>query len=186
MIKTEELSRDYIRSIIGAIANDYDGQRAIVPQFKRGMSNRTGYMNSGTDDVIGFPHGYGIDKNLIIHASWSGGLGVHKLEDDGSITNIYNNTDPSGGYGDANNQSIVLHRPSKKFVIMSYDNNGYSIWDYSPCFNNEAPSSASSLTTRVNRVSLYMNSLRGILGAFESNLNFFPLGLEGSNLNNGQ
>lgn len=139
MIKSQELSRSNIISIIGAVANDYDGQRSIVPQFKWGMSNRTGNLNGGTDDLIGFPHGYGIDSNLIIHASWSGGLGIHRVEDDGSITNIYNNTDPSAGYGDANNQSIVLHRPSRKFVIMSYDNNGYSIWDYSPCFNGEAP-----------------------------------------------
>ena len=139
MIKFAELARGNIRSIIGAAANDYDGQRSIVPQFKRGMSNRTGYMNAGSDDCIGFPHGYGIDRNLIIHASWSSGLGIHRLNDDGSFTNIYNNTDPSAGYGDANNQSIVLHKPSKKFVIMSYDNNGYSIWDYSPCFNGEAP-----------------------------------------------
>ena len=139
MIKTSELTRSNIQSIIGAVANDYDGQRAIVPKFKWGMSNRTGYLNQGTDDVIGFPHGYGIHDNLIIHASWSSGLGIHRLNDDGSFTNIYNNTDPSGAYGDANNQSIVLHKPSKQLVIMSYDNNGYSIWNYEPCFSGNAP-----------------------------------------------
>ena len=80
-----------------------------------------------------------MDGNLIIHASWSSGLGIVKINNDGSFTRIYSNTDPSGGYGDANNQSIVLHKESKRFVIMSYDNNGYSIWDYSDCFNGNAP-----------------------------------------------
>lgn len=139
MIKFSELSRGNILSITGAIANDYEAQRAIVPAFKRGMSNYTGYLNPGNDDCIGFPHGYGVDGNLIIHASWASGLGIVRINDDGSFTRIYGNSDPSAGYGDANNQSIVLHRPSKTFVIMSYDNNGYSIWNYAPCFDGNDP-----------------------------------------------
>lgn len=139
MIKFAELERGDIISITGAAANAYEEQRAIVPAWKRGMSNYTGYHNEGSDDLIGFPHGYGVHGDLIIHASWASGLGIVKVNNDGSFTRIYSNTDPSGAYGDANNQSIVLHKPSKKFVIMSYDNNGYSIWDYSPCFNGDAP-----------------------------------------------
>lgn len=139
MIKKGNLTRSNITSIVGAVANDYDGQVAIVPAFRRGISNRVGHHNEGTDDLIGFPHGYGVDGNLIIHASWSSGLGIVKINNDGSFTRIYSNTDPSGAYGDSNNQSIVLHRESKRFVIMSYDNNGYSIWDYSDCFNGNAP-----------------------------------------------
>lgn len=139
MIKYSELQRGNIVSITGAVANGYEEQRAIVPAWKRGMSNRTGYHNEGADDLIGFPHAYGVHDNLIIHASWSSGLGIVRVNDDGSFTRIYSNSDPSGAYGDANNQSIVLHKPSKKFVIASYDNNGYSIWDYSPCFSGNAP-----------------------------------------------
>jgi hypothetical protein len=139
MIKNAELQRGNIINVTGAAVNAAEEQRAIVPLFKRGMSNYTGYLNEGSDDCIAFPHGYGVDRNLIIHASWSSGMGIVRVNDDGSFTRIYSNTDPSGGYGDANNQSIVIHKPSKKFVIASYDNNGYSIWDYSPCFNGDAP-----------------------------------------------
>ena len=139
MIKNSELARGNIVSITGALHSDYEGQRAILPQWKRGMSNYSGRITSGSDDCIGFPHAYGVHDDLIINASWSAGVGVYKLNNDGSFTNIYNNTDPSGAYGDANNQSIVLHKPSKKFVIMSYDNNGYSIWNYAPCFSGNDP-----------------------------------------------
>ena len=41
MIKTEELSKYNVLSIIGAATNDYDGQKSIVPVWKRGMSNQT-------------------------------------------------------------------------------------------------------------------------------------------------
>jgi hypothetical protein len=139
MIKFAELERGDIISITGAVANSHEEQRAIVPAWKRGMSNYTGYLNAGNDDLIGFPHAYGVHDDLIIHAAWSSGLGIFKINNDGSMTKIYGNSDPSGAYGDANNQSIVLHKQSKKFVIMSYDNNGYSIWDYSDCFNGNAP-----------------------------------------------
>ena len=139
MIKNQSLTRTDIQSITGAVANDYEGQRNIIPAWKRGMSNKTSQYSEGSDDLIGFPHGYGVHGDLIIHASWAAGLGVVKVNNDGSFTRVYSNTDPSGAYGDANNQSIVLHKPSKKFVIMSYDNNGYSIWNYAPCFSGNAP-----------------------------------------------
>jgi hypothetical protein len=139
MIKFAELERGDIVSITGAVANSHEEQRAIVPAWKRGMSNYTGYLNAGNDDMIGFPHGYGVDGNLVIHAAWSSGLGIFRVNNDGSFTKIYGNSDPSGAYGDANNQSVVLHKDLQLFVIMSYDNNGYSIWDYSDCFNGNAP-----------------------------------------------
>ena len=41
MYKTTSLERSDITSIVGAVANDYDGQVAIVPATKRGMSNTT-------------------------------------------------------------------------------------------------------------------------------------------------
>ena len=34
-----DLTRSNITSIVGAVANDYDGQVAIVPAFRRGISN---------------------------------------------------------------------------------------------------------------------------------------------------
>ena len=150
MIKFAELERGDIISITGAAANAYEEQRAIVPAWKRGMSNYTGYLNPGNDDLIGFPHAYGVHGDLVIHACWASGLGIFKVNNDGSMTKIYGNSDPSGAYGDANNQSIVLHRPSKTFVIMSYDNNGYSIWDYSDCFNGNAPTLDESGGTFIN------------------------------------
>lgn len=150
MIKTAQLERGDIQSIVGALANDYEGQRNIIPAWKRGMSNYTGYLNPGNDDLIGFPHAYGVHDNIIIHAAWASGLGIVKINDDGSFTKIYGNSDPSGAYGDANNQSIVLHRPSKKFVIMSYDNNGYSIWNYEPCFSDNDPVLLESGGTFIN------------------------------------
>ena len=150
MIKNDVLSRSKIVSIVGAVANDYEEQKAIVPAWKRGISNYVGYLNAGSDDTIGFPHGYGVHDDLLILASWSSGLGVHRLNDDGSFTNIYNNTDPLGSYGDANNQSIVLHKPSMKFVLMSYDTNGYGIFDYSPCFSGNAPTLLESGSTFMN------------------------------------
>ena len=54
MIKKGSLTRSNIKSIVGAVANDYDGQVAIVPAFRRGISNRVGHHNEGTDDLNWF------------------------------------------------------------------------------------------------------------------------------------
>lgn len=147
MIKNSSLTRSDIQSITGAVANDHEGQRNVIPAWKRGMSNKTSQYSEGSDDLIGFPHAYGVHGDLIIHASWAAGMGIVKLNNDGSFTRVYSNTDPSGAYGDANNQSIVLHKPSKKLVIMSYDNNGYSIWNYTNCFSGNAPTLVESGAT---------------------------------------
>ena len=87
MYKTVSLERADIQSIVGAAANDYDGQAAIVPVTKRGMSNTTVSSGSGDydggDRVIGFGNGYEIDGDLLLTVGWGDGFAIRRLNDDG-------------------------------------------------------------------------------------------------------
>ncbi len=51
MYKTVSLKKEDITSIVGAAANEYNGQYAIVPVSKRGLSNVT--TNSGAGEYDG-------------------------------------------------------------------------------------------------------------------------------------
>ena len=68
-INTQRIARDQVTSITGAAFGDYLGQHALVPVFKRGLSNTTTNSGSGDYDggerVIGFGQ-YGVDGDLLI------------------------------------------------------------------------------------------------------------------------
>lgn len=137
MIKTSELSRSNIQRIVGAVANDYEGQRAIVPQWKRGMSNTI--VNSGSNDydggdrVIGFMS-YEIDGDILITTGWGDGIAYRRLNNDGTLTKLWH--DNNGLYRDGNRtynhlHTIAIHKPSSQAVFMTHNVNGYSLMDYS-------------------------------------------------------
>ena len=85
MIYRSELTRSNIQTIIGAVANDYDGQRAVIPQWKRGMSNCI--VNSGSGDydggdrVIGYGS-YEVDGDILITTGWGDGIAFRRLNND--------------------------------------------------------------------------------------------------------
>ena len=93
MYKTTSLERSNITSIVGAVANDYDGQVAIVPATKRGMSNTTVSSGSGDydggDRVIGYNNGYEIDGDLLFTVGWGDGFAVRRLNNDGTMTRLF-------------------------------------------------------------------------------------------------
>ena len=93
MYKTVSLERSDINSIVGAIANDYSGQVAIVPVTKRGMSNTTVSSSSGQydggDRVIGWNNGYEIDGDLLFTVGWGDGFAVRRLNNDGTMTRLF-------------------------------------------------------------------------------------------------
>lgn len=139
MFKTSTLSRANIETIIGCVMNEYDGQQCIVPAWRRGMSNTVWNASSGDGDggdrVIS-PGGYGVDGNLLLTVGWGDGFAVRQLNDDGSMTKLFHETyalyrDTSSTYNHIN--SLTIHKPSKKAVIMTHNVNGYSVIDYSGC-----------------------------------------------------
>ena len=92
MYKTTSLERSNITSIVGAVANDYEAQVAIVPATKRGMSNTTVSSGSGDydggDRVIGYNNGYEIDGDLLFTVGWGDGFAVRRLNNDGSMLSL--------------------------------------------------------------------------------------------------
>ena len=142
MIKSNSLLRTNIVSIAGAVANDYDGQKAIVPAWKRGMSNVTvssgGGEYDGGDRVIGFPNGYEIDGDLLFTVGWGDGFAVRRLNNDGSMTRLYYENaflyrDTTSTYNHM--QSVAIDRINKKGVVMTYNVDGYTTFDYSGLMN---------------------------------------------------
>lgn len=138
MIKSKKLERGNIKNIVGAVSNDYLGQIAIVPAWKRGMSNYVYRHGSYGDNVIGFPSAYEVDGDLLFTVGWGDGFSVQRLNDDGTFTRIFGETyflyrDTTSVYHHM--QSIAIDKVNKKGVAMTYNVDGYTTFDYSGCLN---------------------------------------------------
>lgn len=117
---------------------------AIYPQFQGGMSSSsynyrstTGDYNGG-DRVIGFPNSYEVDGDLLLTAGWGDGFAIRRLNNDGTLTKIY--TESQFLYRDTTTtynhiQSIAIDTTNKLGVVMTYNVDGYTTFDYSGCIN---------------------------------------------------
>ena len=142
MYKTVNLERADIQSIVGCAMNDYSGQVAIVPVTKRGMSNTTVSSGSGEydggDRCIGYSTSYEIDDDLLFTVGWGDGMAVRRLNNDGTMTRLFYDSqflwrDSSSTYNHM--QSIAISKDSQKGVVMTYNVDGYTTFDYSGLVN---------------------------------------------------
>lgn len=142
MFKATSITRSNIISITGALMNDYRGQNAIVPVWKRGMSNCI--INSGSGDydggdrVIGGWNGYEVDGDLIFTVGWGDGFAVRRLNNDGTMTRLFYDSnflwrDTSITYNHL--QAVAIDKINKKGVVMTYNVYGYTTFDYSGLMN---------------------------------------------------
>lgn len=169
MIYNSELTRSNIVRIVGAVANDYDGQRAIVPQWKRGMSNTVVQSSSGDydggDRVIGYGS-YEVDGDILITTGWGDGIAYRRLNNDGTLTKLWHNDyglyrDTAGTYNHLH--GVAIHKETSQAVFMSHNVNGHSWMDYSNLKQggttvvNERPSSPALFTegAYVDRMGTY-------------------------------
>ena len=89
------ITRSNIISHSGAIITDSgsNGNFAIFPQYKGGISNATVRSGSGDydggDRVIGFPSAYEIDGDLLFTVGWGDGFAVRRLNNDGTLTKFF-------------------------------------------------------------------------------------------------
>ena len=136
--KTENLERGDIISIVGAAQNEYLGQFGIMPVAKGGASNTLVRSSSGEydggDRVIGWPNGFEVDGDLIFTVGWGDGFAVRRLNNDGSMTRLFYDSnflyrDTSGTYNHL--QSVAISTTQKKGVVMTYNVDGYTTFDYS-------------------------------------------------------
>lgn len=160
-IKFQTIARDQVTSITGAIFGDYLGQHALVPQFKRGLSNTTTNSGSGDydggDRVIGFGQ-YGVDGDLLITSGWGDGTAIRRLNDDGSMTKLWHDTyslfrDTTATYNHINSQTI--HTGSSQIHLSTHNINGYSMLDYSDIKNT---STATNNVIKIRPPSRYVFS----------------------------
>jgi len=142
MFKATNVSKSNIKSIVGCASNNYLGQVAIVPVTKRGMSNTT--VSSGSDQydggkaVIGYSPAFEIDGDLLFTVGWGDGFAVRRLNDDGTMTRLFYDAnflwrDTGSTYNHM--QSICIDKENKKGVVMTYNVNGYTTFDYSGLMN---------------------------------------------------
>lgn len=142
MFKSAELSRGNIISIVGAMHSTYGGQSCVVPVPKRGRSNAIVSSGSGQydggDRVIGFPNGFEVDGDLLFTVGWGDGFAVRRLNNDGTMTRLfhdnnflYRNTDITYNHM----QSVAIDKVNKKGVVMTYNVDGYTTFDYSGLMN---------------------------------------------------
>ena len=142
MFKSTALTRSNIRSITGAMVSDYGGQSCIVPVTKRGRSNAIVASGSGEYDggerVIGFPNGYEVDGDLLFTVGWGDGFAVRRMNNDGTMTRLF--FDSNFLYRDTGStynhyQSVAIDTINKKGVVMTYNVDGYTTFDYSGLMN---------------------------------------------------
>ena len=142
MYKTLSLERADIQSVVGCAANDYQGQVAVVPVTKRGMSNTTisssGGDYDGGDRCIGFTNSYEIDGDLLFTVGWGDGFAVRRINNDGTMTKLYHDTyflwrDTTSTYNHL--QSVAIDKTNKIGVVMTYNVEGYTTFDYSGLMN---------------------------------------------------
>ena len=138
MYKTTSIERADIQSRVGCAANDYGGQVAIVSVPKRGMSNTTVSSGSGEYDggerVIGWNNGYEIDGDLMFTVGWGDGFAVRRLNNDGTMTRLFYDShflwrDTTSTYNHLN--SVGIDKINKLGVVMTYNVEGYTTFDYS-------------------------------------------------------
>ena len=94
-LRGSELARNKILSITGAVMTDASNNSnyGIYPVFKGGVSNATVRSSSGDydggDRVIGFPNGYEVDGDLLFTVGWGDGFAVRRLNNDGTLSKIF-------------------------------------------------------------------------------------------------
>lgn len=140
--KTVQLSKNNDISILGCMMTNSRGQFGVLPVYKGGMSNYLRKSGSGDydggDRVIGFPNGYEIDGDLLFTVGWGDGFAVRRLNNDGTLTKIYHDSnflyrDTTSTYNHF--QSVAIDTVNKKGVVMTYNVDGYTTFDYSGCVN---------------------------------------------------
>jgi len=138
--KTQKISRSNIVSITNAGMNNYGGQQAIMPQFKGGygttLVNSSGGEYDGGDRVIGFPNGFEVDGDLLFTVGWGDGFACRRLNNDGSMTKLFQDSnflyrDTTSTYNHL--QSVAIDTTNKLGVVMTYNVDGYTTFDYSGC-----------------------------------------------------
>lgn len=138
MFRASKVSRSNIISITGANMADYRGQHAIVPVWKRGMSNQIAAYTDGGERCIGFHNAYEVDGDLLFTVGWGDGMAVRRLNNDGTMTRLFQENnflyrDTGSTYNHM--QSIAIDKINKKGVVMSYNVYGYTTFDYRGCLD---------------------------------------------------
>lgn len=175
--KTENLERGDIISIVGAAQNDYLGQTGVLPVTKGGYSNTVVNSSSGEydggDRVIGWPNGLEVDGDLLFTVGWGDGFAIRRLNNDGSMTRLFHDTnflyrDTSSTYNHL--QSVAISTTQQKGVVMTYNVDGYTTFDYSGLVDGGTTFTKDARPT-------HSNPQRFIGGAGSSGLNISSAGL---------
>src|SRR6056300_503100 len=141
-LKQQTLARSKILSITGASMTDSSSNSkwGLYPVFKGGVSNVTVRRGSGDynggDRVMGYPNGYEVDGDLLFTAGWGDGFAVRRLNNDGTLSRIYSESqflyrDTGSTYNHM--QSVAIDTTNKLGVVMTYNVDGYTTFDYSGC-----------------------------------------------------
>ena len=173
------ITRSNIISHSGAIITDSSDNSGfgIFPQYKGGLSNSIVRSGSGDydggDRVIGFPNGYEVDGDLLFTVGWGDGFAVRRLNNDGSMTRIFQDSnflwrDTGSTYNHLN--GVAIDTTNKLGVVMTYNVDGYTTFDYSGCVNGGTTFVKDARPT-------HSNPQRFIGGAGDSGLNISSHGV---------
>ncbi len=124
-IKVHEVVPGDVISSSKILFNQYEGTSLITPLFKARDNNPT-----QTGAIKPSMHGsVQIDGDLILLASWTGGMGVYRVNNDGTISTLYTDSQPANSY--ANWNCVAMDKTDGLLWIGSYANPGIQEYTYS-------------------------------------------------------
>ena len=163
-IHVESLLKSKVISVVGCGVNDYQGHQCILPVTKRGMSNLT--VNSGSGDYNGGDRvigqgGYDVDGDLLLTCGWGDGASIKRLNNDGSLTNLYHDTyalyrNTTATYNHMH--SLTVDPDTSTMHISSHNVDGYSMIDYSDC-KDAGTSTNNVVNTRPSSQYMFSNGV---------------------------
>jgi hypothetical protein len=163
-IHVESLLKSKVISVVGCGVNDYQGHQCILPVTKRGMSNLT--VNSGSGDYNGGDRvigqgGYDVDGDLLFTCGWGDGASIKRLNNDGSLTNLYHDTyalyrNTTATYNHMH--SLTVDPDTSTMHISSHNVDGYSMIDYSD-IKDSSTSTNNVVNTRPSSQYMFSNGV---------------------------
>ena len=107
-------------------------RKLISLWFKQHEANEINFNTNSPERPIS-NEGFKIDEDLVITSSWGQGFGIHRVNNDGTMTKIYQDVYPHASYAYYN--SIAIDRINKIAAISTYAQNGITFYDYSGAMN---------------------------------------------------
>ena len=121
-------------------------------------TNETYTSSGGYGDSCITQRSFESDNDLLISIGWYDGFAIRRLNDDGTLSDVFGDGAPIAGYSYYNN--LTLDRTNHVAYFGNYNYNGIATYDYSGCLPTGTTVTKSGFTATYDRCGgTYMNGI---------------------------